>query len=92
MFRQFAPPTDRPGRHSKSRRRQVKRRYQKPEEMTLTDERGTDYDNPKTCALCGKNLESGKWFYVTVRAALKELLICKACLKDRADDRTDPIE
>jgi len=33
---------------------------QKPEEMTLTDEWHANHDNPKTCALCGKNLESGK--------------------------------
>jgi hypothetical protein len=70
-------------------RRQVKRCYQKLEEMTLTDEWRTNYDNPKTCALCGKNLESGKFFYVSVRSELKETLICKDCLKDRKDDRTE---
>jgi hypothetical protein len=62
---------------------------QKPEEMTLTDEWHADHDNPKTCALCGKNLESGKCFYVSVRAGLKETLICKDCLKDRKDDKTE---
>ena len=45
--------------------------------------------NPKTCALCGKSLESGKCFYVSVRAGLKETLICKDCLKDRKDDKTE---
>ncbi len=57
--------------------------------MTLTDERRTNDDNPKTCALCGKNLESGKIFYVTVRSELREKLVCKACLKDRKDDKTE---
>lgn len=60
--------------------------------MTLTDEWRTNDGNPKTCALCGKNLESGKWFYVSVRAGLEEIYVCKACLKDRADDKTDPID
>ncbi len=46
-------------------------------------------DNPKTCALCGKNLESGKIFYVSVRSELKEALVCKDCLKDRKDDKTE---
>ena len=89
MSRQFVPLTNRPNRHQPSRRRQVKRRYQKPEEMTLTDERRTNDDNPKTCALCGKNLESGKIFYVSVRSELKEKLVCKDCLKDRKDDKTE---
>ena len=57
--------------------------------MTLTDERRTNDDNPKTCALCGKNLESGKIFYVTVRSELKEKFVCKACLKDRKDPKTE---
>ena len=56
--------------------------------MTLTDEWRTNYDNPKTCALCGKNLESGKIFYVSVRSELKEKLVCKDCLKDRKDDKS----
>ncbi len=55
----------------------------------LTDEWRPDYDNPKTCALCGKNLESGKCFYVSVRSELKEKLICRACLKDRRDEKTE---
>ncbi len=55
----------------------------------MTDERRTNDDNPKTCALCGKNLESGKIFYVTVRWELKEKFVCKACLKDRKDDKTE---
>lgn len=58
----------------------------------VTDGRLANDDNPKTCALCGKNLESGKFFYVSVRSELKEKLVCKACLKDRRDDKTDPIE
>ncbi len=86
MSRQFVPLTN---RHQPSRRRQVERRYQKPEEMTLTDERRTNDDNPKSCALCGKNLEGGKCFYVSVRAGLKETLVCKDCLKDRKDDKTE---
>ncbi len=62
---------------------------QKPEEMTLTDVWHANYDNPKTCALCGKDLESGKWFYVSVRAGLREKYVCKACLKDRKGDKTE---
>ena len=57
--------------------------------MTLTDERPINHDNPKICALCGKNLESGKIFYVSVRSELKEKLVCKDCLKDRKDDKTE---
>lgn len=60
--------------------------------MTMADPRRTVHDSPRTCALCGKDLEGGKWFYVTVRANLKEKYVCKACLKDRADDKTDPID
>jgi hypothetical protein len=57
--------------------------------MTLVDERRPNYDEPKTCALCGKCLESGKGFYVSVRSHLKEKYVCKACLKDRRDDKTE---
>ncbi len=70
-------------------RHQVKRRYRKPEEMTLADEPRPSSDNPRTCALCGKSLESGKDFYVSVRSHLKEKFVCKACLKDRRDDKTE---
>ncbi len=88
-FHQPVPLTSRPNRHQPSRHHQIKRRYQKPEEMTLTDEWHANYDNPKSCALCGKNLESGNWFYVSVRAGLREKYICKACLIDRKDDKTE---
>ncbi len=68
------------------------RRRPKPETMTMADPRRPVHESAKTCAICGKTLESGKSFYVTVRANLKEKYVCKACLKDRTDDKTDPIE
>ncbi len=58
----------------------------------MADPRPTGHGRARTCALCGKTLESGKSFYVTVRANLKEKYVCKSCLKDRTDDKTDPIE
>ena len=57
--------------------------------MTVTDQWRTNFDDLKTCALCGKNLEGGKEIYVSVRSNLKEKLVCKACLKDRKEDKTD---
>ena len=58
----------------------------------MADQLHTAPGSARTCALCGKTLESGKSFYVTVRANLKERYVCKACLKDRTDDKTDPFE
>ncbi len=55
----------------------------------MTEEWRTDSDNAKTCALCGTSLESEDSFYVSVRAELKEKLICRACLKDRQDEKTE---
>ncbi len=49
----------------------------------MTDEQRTNNDDPIICALCGKNLEDGKCFYVTVRSELKEKFVCKSCLKFR---------